>query len=340
MSVCSAIEAMAVVAGQTPAKNALVPRGTTQSQPRGSSGGGGERGLGGPFLASLVRAGAAVTAAIKAHAAAAASTAALGPLLPPLAELRPAVFGLTYTLHALCVSADAQAAEALAEQGIDYNQWKELQRLAALPTAAGGPGRGGGGRSQGRAVAGAAAEAAEDAPAAVEGRARRLLDESELVGLLSALVAAASPAAAAGPAVEEDTRGEGGGGVGAAAAAPDFVSAPVARAGYTPPPESSLHAASRDRSPVTRELAAKTLLAIAQWEWARGRIVAAGGLSLLLSLCDGGPGGISTPCAIAAGAYRLQYNALMHFLCAGVGEGSRVQALLTDAHSLMRLSRA
>ena len=262
-SACSAVEAVAVAAGQTPAKAWLVASDA--------------------FLAAVTRIAAAFASAAAAIAAGdegSRGSPALGDAPPPLSELRPAVYGLAHILHGLCVSVDAQVAARLAEQGVDVAQWKELQRLA-MPRAQEEEGDGG---SASGAATPAAAAATEDTPAAVEARIRRLMDRCEgVVPLLASLADAAAAGAGGGGGGGMAGGGDRGGGSSA------FSSAPVARKGFVDTP-----AGGGGGGGATRELVAQTLLAIAEHPWARGRLVAAGALPLLSGLAGRSDAAAST----------------------------------------------
>jgi hypothetical protein len=209
-------------------------------------------------------------------------------------SLRPTVYGLAHIIYSVVTSRQRQQEAKLAELEVDMDQWKELQRLATPPGAD------------------PAAGVEMDPPAAVEARARALLRGDVfhlLVGLADAAhglqldddeaAAGESAAAAAGTA-------------GASSSAAGSGSSSRSRAGLRldkdqvdgrplPPPVANT---SRNGA-ATRELLSLTLLSVTEWVWARGLLVQAGGIPLLLDLVTEGqathePGGAPVSAAVAA----------------------------------------
>jgi hypothetical protein len=289
-----AVEALAVLAGHTRTKAALVgSRGNLRALTRLAAavvaGLETQRRLRRAQLAAAERASLAAAGAdgdddAAAVAADAAVARAGGPLLR--AELRPAAYGLAYILHCVTISRTRQQEMKLAEMDVDVAQWRELQRLLTPSEL----------REAG-VVAPEGGEA-EDPQPAVEGRVRALLGSgTDTLSLLSALseavrgldddaAAAAAGASSAGP-------------VGDSPAAKREAEARAADAAAS---------ARASNGAATRDLVAATLGNIAEWQWARGQLVAAGALPLLLDVAtaDGGGGSGATAASAAAPSVSLE----------------------------------
>lgn len=189
------------------------------------------------------------------------------------APLRPTLYGLVHILYSLVISRQRQQEAKLMELDVDIDQWKELQRLATpqgLDPMAGQE---------------------LDPPNEVEQRTKSLL-QSDILHMLISLAEAAKGL----PLPNEDntttTRSES-----------------VHRTNFTVP-ELPLHKNTPEDKPLpppvsntakhgaaTRELISLFLLQLSEWVWARGLMIQAGIIPLLLDLAEEGQYGPSTSSA-------------------------------------------
>jgi hypothetical protein len=205
------------------------------------------------------------------------------------APLRPTLYGLAHVLYSLVTSRQRMQEAKLAEMDVDLDQWRELQRLATPPGADPNAGQ------------------EHDPPSEVEARTRELL-RADVLHLIAGLAEAARGLPDIGE--EEGSESKGSKGGKGDAGQKDLKLSQTAPDGRPLPPpvaNTAKHGAA------TRELLSLFLLQASEWLWARGILVQAGAIPLLIDLADAGrnvvmPGQESVSASVAASGSTAPLN--------------------------------
>lgn len=182
------------------------------------------------------------------------------------AELRPAAYGLAFILYCVTISRTRQQELKLAGMDVDVAQWRELQKMLTPQEL--------------REAGVVAPEGGEemDPQEAVGSRVRALLDYGEALSLLSGLAGAVQGFPEDEDAVSAEK---------AAAASSVSKASPAADKGAALKAAAAADASRSRNGAACRDMVAQALCNVSEWQWARGQLVAAGALPLLLDVATG-----------------------------------------------------